>query len=192
MDYMKHLDHFDVIAPIYDKLIRTPQKWNLMKLANLPANGLLLDVGGGTGRVSEALEKCASKVIVTDLSFEMLIRARVNKGLLAVCAQAEKMPFPDDSFDRIIMVDALHHVYSQKNSASELWRLIKPNGRIIIEEPNIEKLSVKIVALLEKLAFMRSHFLSPAEIAQLFKFPKAQIEIVKEGYNSWVLIDKIL
>ena len=189
---MKHLDHFDVIAPMYDRLIRTPQKENLIELGKLPTNGFLLDVGGGTGRVSGALEKYASKVIVTDLSFKMLLRARVNKGLIAVCAKAEKMPFPDHSFDRIIMVDALHHVYSQKNSAFELWRLIKPNGRIIIEEPNIEKLSVKIVALLEKLAFMRSHFLPPAEIAQLFKSPKAQIEIVKEGYNSWVLIDKIL
>lgn len=188
---MKPLDHFDVIAPIYDKLIKAPQKEKLMELAKLPINGFLLDVGGGTGRVSETLETYASKVIVTDLSFEMLLQARANKGLIAVCGQAEKMPFPDNFFDRIIMVDALHHVYNQKNTAFELWRLIKPNGRIIIEEPNIEKLSVKIVALLEKLAFMRSHFLSPNEIAQLFKSPKAQIEIVKEGYNSWVLIDKI-
>ena len=41
-----------------------------------------------------------------------------------------------ESFERVIMVDALHHVYNHARAAAELWRFVKPGGRIVIEEEN--------------------------------------------------------
>ena len=52
-------------------------------------------------------------------------------------------------------------------TAKELWRVLKPGGRIVIEEPDIRTLPVKIMAIFEKLALMRSHFISPSEISQI-------------------------
>ena len=100
------------------------------------------------------------------------------------------MPFPDDYIDRIIMVDALHHVYSQKKTARELWRVLKPGGRLVIEEPDVRTAAVKVVAVLEKLALMRSHFLSPPHIAALFSGSEADIEILREGWSAWVVVNK--
>ena len=60
------------------------------------------------------------------------------------------------------MVDALHHVIHQGQTAREMYRVLKPGGRIVIEEPDIRKFGVKLIAVAEKLLLMRSHFLSPA------------------------------
>jgi demethylmenaquinone methyltransferase/2-methoxy-6-polyprenyl-1,4-benzoquinol methylase len=47
-------------------------------------------------------------------------------------------------------------------------RVLEPEGRSVIEEPDIRTFGVKLVALAEKILLMRSHFLSPIQIASLF------------------------
>jgi len=48
-------DHFDFIAPLYDRIVRLPVSSRLCELLKLPTDGILLDAGGGTGRVSSRL-----------------------------------------------------------------------------------------------------------------------------------------
>ena len=187
---MPLLDHFDLVAPLYDRVIGFQSPERLISLAQLPVEGLLLDAGGGTGRVSFAVRKLVSQVVVADLSFHMLRQAGQKDGLGPVNALTEALPFRDHTFDRIIMIDALHHVCDQGITARELWRLIKPGGRIVIEEPDIRTMIVKIVALAEKMALMRSHFLAPQEIAGLFSFPGARTRITRESYNAWIVVEK--
>ena len=187
---MPLLDHFDVIAPFYDRAIRLREAEKLRKLANLPVDGSLLDAGGGTGRVSQALRGYVTSLVVADASRGMLEQTRRKEKLLPVCSYSEKLPFPDQCFERVIMVDALHHVHNHQETARELWRVVKPGGRIVIEEPDIRTVIVKIVALVEKLALMRSHFLSPPKIKALFPFAQANIFIERDGYTSWVVIEK--
>ena len=147
-----------------------------------------MDVGGGTGRVASALRGHARQIIVADPSFGMLKLAASKPGLQAAAALSERLPFPDDFFQRVIMVDALHHVVDQKKTAHELMRVLEPGGRIVIEEPDIRTKGAKLVALCEKLLLMRSHFLSPSQIAGLFSPGKARI--VTKGFNFWVVIEK--
>ena len=183
------IDHFGILAPFYDHLIPfKPEK--LVALANLPVPGLLLDIGGGTGRVSRHLVGLASGVVVADLSLRMLRQAVAKDGLLPVRAPAEALPFASQTFERVIMVDALHHVISHAKTACELWRVLKPGGRIVIEEPDIRSLAVIFVAVAEKMALMRSHFLTPARIKALFTFPGARIYVTKVGYNALIVIEK--
>ncbi|MCK4801532.1 MAG: hypothetical protein KAS84_06045, partial [Anaerolineales bacterium] len=70
------------------------------------------------------------------------------------------------------------------------WRVLKPGGRIIIEEPNIQHWGVKLVALGEKIALMRSHFLDPAEITDLFRSFPGEKQTHLENILSWVVIGK--
>jgi demethylmenaquinone methyltransferase/2-methoxy-6-polyprenyl-1,4-benzoquinol methylase len=188
---MPILDHFGVIAPYYDRLIRSRNADRMIELANLPVNGALLDAGGGTGRITAALTGMASLLVVADLSVDMLLQSRGKQSLRAVCSYTEKLPFSDRSFERVIMVDALHHVCSHDRAAAELWRVLNIGGRLVIEEPDIRKFSVKLVALAEKMALMRSHFLAPAEIVGLFPYANAKMHVIQDGFNVWVLIDKI-
>lgn len=184
------LDHFGILAPFYERFIKPKLPEKLLALAQPDAGGNVLDIGGGTGRVAIFLTGKAAEIFIADESMGMLMEARKKEELTPVCGQSEKMPLAKESIDRIIMVDALHHVENQQGTADELWRLVKTGGRIVIEEPDIRKFAVKVVALFEKLALMRSHFLDGSEIAALFEEKGALIHSEVEGHTVWVVIEK--
>jgi len=183
-------DHFGILAPVYEKYIKPKYPNTLAGLAQLPIEGSLLDVGGGTGRISQFFSKDVGNLYLADLSHKMLIESQSKKGLHPACSHSEYLPYPDEHFERIIMIDALHHVCDQQQTINELWRVIKPGGRIIIEEPDIHHWAVKLIALAEKLALMRSHFLDTAEIVELFRMFPAKKKTIHEGHIAWVVITK--
>lgn len=188
---MPLLDHFDILAPLYDRLISPPNERRIIRLARLPVQGSLLDVGGGTGRISQYLVGSAKQVVVLDVSHKMLSQAKSKNGLLPVVSLAEGLPFPSGAFERVVMVDALHHLADQDASILELWRVLKPGGVLVVEEPDIRYFAVKMVALAEKLALFRSHFLSPERIARYFDPLGATTQIVREKPNAWVVAEKL-
>ncbi len=187
---MPKLDHFGFLAPLYETFIPPKAPEEMWALADLPVSGALLDAGGGTGRVAQHMRGKAEPVVVADLSCKMLAEAQKKDGLLPVCSHTESLPFPDESFARIIMVDAFHHVCDQRRTVDELWRLLQPGGVLVIEEPDVRSFGVKLVALAEKLALMRSHFLSPQRIADLFQFPRCHVRVEREGYTAWIIARK--
>jgi demethylmenaquinone methyltransferase/2-methoxy-6-polyprenyl-1,4-benzoquinol methylase len=187
---MPLFDHFDILAPFYERFIKAKSPETLLQLTELPSEGFLLDAGGGTGRVSQYFREQVSHVVVADLSFDMLIQAQKKTGLIGINSHTEKFPFPDDTFNRIIMVDALHHVCDQVETAQELWRVLKPGGLLVIEEPDLRTLRVKLLAFAEKLALMRSHFLSPQQIMTLFDGDSARVRYEKLGVICWVIVVK--
>lgn len=187
---MPFLDHFGLIAPFYERAIPLRTVEHLLEHLALPVNGRLLDAGGGTGRVAQALRQHARQVVVADESLGMLKQARRKDGLALAQSHTERLPFPDSSFERVLMVDALHHVAGHAATAGELWRVLKPGGRIVIEEPDVRTLAVKLVALAEKLALMRTYFLSPPQISALFPHETARSHIVQDGFNAWVIVEK--
>jgi ubiquinone/menaquinone biosynthesis C-methylase UbiE len=183
-------DHFGFLSPIYDRLIRAKDPGVMLALLDLPQNGSLLDAGGGTGRIGSTLKPYISLVVIADISPGMLHQAQQKNGLHSVCTPSETLPFPDKTFDRIVMVDALHHVENAATTITELWRVTKPGGKVLIEEPDIRTITVKIVAVFEKIVLMRSHFISPPRIANMFQFLGAKCSITTQGYTSWVLVEK--
>jgi ubiquinone/menaquinone biosynthesis C-methylase UbiE len=190
MKFMPLVDHFDLLAPLYDNFIGYKDPVKIIELGGFPVDGIVLDAGGGTGRISQALIGKATQLIVLDLSFGMLQKASQKDGLKPVCSHTESLPFPDGTFDAVVMVDALHHVCDQSETVLELLRVVKAGGRIVIEEPDIRTFAVKLVALAEKLALMRSRFLSPDQIAALFPSESVNVTIERDSFNSWVMIEK--
>lgn len=181
-------DHFDFIAPVFSR-VGYASVADMIKYADLPTPGRVLDAGGGTGRVANAIREQAGEVVIADPSLGMLRQADRTQLKLA-CSHSESLPFPDGTFERVIMVDALHHVINQGRTAREMYRVLKPGGRIVIEEPDIRKFAVKLIAIGEKLLLMRSHFLAPAEIVALFAFDSSKASIFAAEGNAWVVIDK--
>jgi len=183
---MPAFDHFAAIAPLYARV--TYSKAVLLReIAMLPVNGRLLDVGGGTGRVASAISDLVDDVVVADVSFGMLDKAD-RSSLKPVCGGSESLPFADGSFERVIMVDALHHVIHHADTAREMFRVLKPGGLLVIEEPDIRTFGVKLIALAEKLLLMRSHFLTPDQIVKLF--PDGEKTVKAEDGNAWVIVRK--
>ncbi len=184
------LDHFDMIASIYDRLIGPPNTERLRHLLKLPTDGWLLDGGGGTGRVSSHLNDLIGNIVVSDLSYHMLKKAR-EKKVCPVRAHIEHLPFADEFFDRILVVDALHHFCDQREAIEDLLRVLKPGGRLVIEEPDLNRKAVKLLALAEKILLMRSHFHTPQKIREMIDSCGYSAKIENDGrYTAWVVAEK--
>jgi ubiquinone/menaquinone biosynthesis C-methylase UbiE len=187
---MAKFDHFNVIGPIYDWVFGRNASLRIHEFIELESHHTLLDVGGGTGRVSSKLNAITPHAFIADSAMKMLQVAE-NKGLLVINAESEKLPFEDGSFDRIIMVDVFHHVADQQHTLDEIWRTLRPGGKLVIEEPNIHNWVVKMIALGEKMLFMRSHFRKPQEIIDMCNFQGVnKLDLHTEGGITWLIIEK--
>ena len=188
---MPSFDHFDFLAPWYDHFIHAPPDELLLSLVG-PQARRLLDAGGGTGRVSRRLQTNGRWIVLADTSVEMLRHAILANDFGRVGSQTEQLPFAAESFDCVLIVDALHHVNNQVRTLEDLWRVVAPGGRLLIEEPDIRHFSVKLIAAAEKLALMRSRFLSGEQIAALLQALGAEPNIRRKDHTLWVMADKPL
>ncbi len=184
------MDFFHWIAPLYDRIFRFSDPTQLLTLLEPDAEQRLLDVGGGTGRVAHSLTEYMGQVCVVDVSAGMLAQAR-DKGLCACRGGAERLPFSDGALDRVLVVDAFHHFQDWPQAASELLRVLRPGGRIVIEEPDIRHSAVKFIALGERLLLMRSRFYAPDDLAQLFWAEGGRVRLYEgQGAVYWAVIER--
>jgi ubiquinone/menaquinone biosynthesis C-methylase UbiE len=184
-------DHFDFIAPWYDRIVRLPVSSRLTELLKLPGDAILLDASGGTGRSSSHLRPMVANLVVCDLSLPMLRQAQDKGGMLLVQTRAEKLPFREGIFDRVMVIDALHHFFDQQAAIGELIRVLKPEGRLIIEEPDRRHWTIKLLAIAEKMVGMRSHIHGIADIVNRIAAEGLVAQVVwGDGFTSWVVADK--
>jgi len=187
---MSKFDHFSFISPIYDHIFGRHVDHEIVAFARLEPRMRILDVGGGTGRVSTLFQTEVRSVVVSDSAIGMLRQAQA-RGLCSVVSHAEKLPYAAGQFDRVIIVDAFHHVADQQATLDEMRRMTAPGGQIIIEEPDIRNFMVKLIAVGEKLLLMRSHFHRPEVIAEMGAGNRAaDIEIHRKNGNAWIIITK--
>lgn len=184
------MDHFDFIAPFYDQLARPPDRSRFQRLLKLPCDGRLLDAGGGTARISSNLSGMIGQIVVSDLSHRMLKQAS-KKAVLPVESRVEQLPFADETFGRILIVDALHHFNDQHRAISDLLRVLKSGGRLAIEEYDLNHKGVKLLALAEKVMGIRSRFLRPAEIREMIGTNGVSAKIEHPSrFTAWIIADK--
>lgn len=95
--------------------------------------GLYLDIGCGTGNYTNELQKRGFQFIGIDPSSEMLDKAKIkNPQIEWQIGTAENTGLPDQYVDGIIGSLTLHHWASIKNGFSELHKVLKKDGRIVI------------------------------------------------------------
>ena len=93
----------------------------------------VLDVATGTGMVaSELVRRYDCTVVGLDQSADMLHVARTRRGVFAelVEGRAERLPFPDASFDHLTFTYLLRYVDDPAAVMRELARVVKPGGRV--------------------------------------------------------------
>ena len=186
---MPGIDHFGFLAPWYDRIIKYKEDVEFIKWAALPFSGNLLDIGGGTGRVSRSMIDRVQNLVISDVSFGML-RIAKGKGLSATCALGELLPYPCESFGRVLIVDALHHCVNQREVIEDAWRILKPGGYLLIVEPNYDHSSGKFIRLFENILLMKSKFLPDSAIISLLLDLSTQISIKHMKGNSWFKVKK--
>ena len=105
-------------------------------LAPLTGNERALDVGCGTGAFAYALAPLVGEVVGVDSSEEYVASARAHapEGCRFVLGNAESLDFPYGDFDLVGCLRVLHHVRRPELVVSELARVTRPGGRIVIAD----------------------------------------------------------
>ncbi|HUL19768.1 MAG TPA: bifunctional demethylmenaquinone methyltransferase/2-methoxy-6-polyprenyl-1,4-benzoquinol methylase UbiE [Steroidobacteraceae bacterium] len=142
---------FDSVADNYDLMndLMSAGSHRLWKrftlgLANLRPGQRALDVAGGTGDLAAGLARQVGErglVVLTDINAAMLARGRdrlINAGLTTsiayVQANAERLPFPDSSFDCITIGFGLRNVTDKAAALAAMRRALKPGGQLLVLE----------------------------------------------------------
>ncbi|NLY72172.1 MAG: methyltransferase domain-containing protein [Tissierellia bacterium] len=101
-----------------------------------PSEGLRgLDIGCGLGAtINHVREKWKLDMEGVDQSKILLAQARDNFGLELVEAQADKLPFPDESFDFVLMECSLSLMEDSRAALSEAARILKTGGHLFISD----------------------------------------------------------
>lgn len=169
---------FDSVADRYDLMndlmsAGTHRLWKrfTLALANLRSGQRALDVAGGSGDLAAGLLRQVGSrgfVVLSDINAAMLSRGRdrlIDEGFVGnvgfVQANAERLPFPDNTFDCITIGFGLRNVTDKTAALGAMRRTLKPGGQLLILEfsrprapglaPLYDAYSFRILPLLGKL-----------------------------------------
>ena len=120
------------------------ERWThnaLEKSERLESQSSVLDIGGGDGQhVNYLSGSFASYTIFDLLDHSTKLNPSISDGDIPkinfVVGNAEKLPFEDDSFDRVIVTCLLHHVDSPANVLKECRRVLRNGGLLSLYLPN--------------------------------------------------------
>src|SRR5213083_516823 len=109
----------------------------ILMAARILSDQTVLDVGSGTGFLTQAASRKARKVIALDLSDSMIAETRAKLGGSKVefrSGSAEQRPLPDASVDAVIGNMHLHHCPSPETAVKEITRVLAPKGRLVLSD----------------------------------------------------------
>ena len=133
---------FNGVAKYYDRTNDVLSMGNafIWRIATTKAVGPLpgeriLDIAAGTGTSSASLAKSGAEVIAADFSAGMITVGRLKHPKITfVEADAMSLPFADGEFDAVTISFGLRNVEQPKKALAEMFRVLKPGGRLIICE----------------------------------------------------------
>jgi len=111
-------------------------------VANVQPGQQVLDIAGGTGDLALAFAKKAGPsglVVHTDINESMLRVGRdrlLNNGLTnpVLLCDAERLPFPDNYFDRVSVAFGLRNMTHKDAALAEMQRVLRPGGKLLVLE----------------------------------------------------------
>ena len=138
---------FDSVASRYDLMndlmsggLHRFWKWFTVGQAALRPGMKVLDLATGSGDLARAMARRKGiQVWMTDINAAMLSIGRdraIDRGLAlpAVQCDAERLPFPDGSFDRVTVAFGLRNMTHKDLALAEMYRVLKPGGMALVLE----------------------------------------------------------
>ncbi|WP_253737216.1 class I SAM-dependent methyltransferase [Halohasta salina] len=196
---------FDRLAPLYDLVMPAADQAALTAgLARAERSvDHLLDLGGGSGRATIAVE--APERTVVDVSRPMLRRARSRQPdetgrrlgrpadggpvgpLGAVQGDARELPLADDAVDAAIVVDAFHHMLDHATVVAEVARVVRPGGVFVVREFDPSHPLGWGLVRAEHAIGMGSTFRTPDELAGLLADAGFDVALLDGGFQYTVV-----
>jgi demethylmenaquinone methyltransferase/2-methoxy-6-polyprenyl-1,4-benzoquinol methylase len=142
----------------------------------------VLDVGGGTGRVSRVLD---AETIVVDAARGMCSAAR-ERADAVVQGDARALPFADASADAVVVVDALHHMADIGDVFAAVHRVLRPGGVCVVREFDPSTLRGRGLVIGERLVGFDSQFYTPAAVRERLQRAGFDATVTDRGFTYTV------
>jgi SAM-dependent methyltransferase len=110
----------------------------ILELLDDPAGKTNLDLGADNGVISYLLRQRGGRWCSADLDERAVASIRQLVGDEVYRLEGAAMPFPDQSFDQVVIVDYLEHIPDDRAFARELERILKPGGTLIVNVPHLQ------------------------------------------------------
>ena len=132
---------WDNVAGVYDVFVyiingRTHRKLREIIVGLIRPEDSVLECACGTGFLSAVIAPRCNSLIATDFSKRMLKRAEKNCAVFRNVEFREadilSLPFPDDSFDKVVAGNVIHLLGKPLTALHELDRVCRPSGKLII------------------------------------------------------------
>lgn len=134
----KNLSHYEEVKELTTQLVR---------FAEVNPNSIILDAGCGAGALTFEIAEIQKgvKIFGVNVARNQLVSAnkyRIENSIQQVAfleSDYHYLPFPDETFDIVIFCESYIHSYDKKALAREVYRIIKPNGNIVLSDTFIER-----------------------------------------------------
>jgi 2-polyprenyl-3-methyl-5-hydroxy-6-metoxy-1,4-benzoquinol methylase len=104
----------------------------------------LLDVGCGSGTLLGLLKQRRFRPVGVDFSAAAARVAEAENGVDVVVGSLDQASFPAGSFDIVTLFHVMEHVTNPRRVLTEVSRILRPNGSVILQVPNIDSLQFKM------------------------------------------------
>ena len=125
---------------------------------------------GDIGSFGQKLRMLGLDVIILDNTrYHDVCHSLVfNQNCNSIKGCLEYLPFGEDHFDKIIILNYFNHINDINRALKELYRALKTHGEVIIEEENMKNLYVKLRALKHRVCGENIKYYYPNQILQIF------------------------
>ena len=134
--YERFAEKFDAEMNMYDLRRRLEVVFDELLEGHDLKGKSFLDAGCGTGHFSKMAKERGAFVISLDVGTHLLHQAKNKSDVNGVVSDVQKLCFDRDTFDYVLSTEVIEHTQHPENAVSELIRILKPGGILIIAVPN--------------------------------------------------------
>lgn len=108
--------------------------------------GVVADIGGGFGRLADFLSRYSQNIfLIEPAAFQRKLgQSFISNQIMLQEGNSERTGLQTKSCDLVVMIRVMHHILDPEASVSELWRILKPNGLLVLEFANSHNFKARI------------------------------------------------
>lgn len=165
----------------YDNFNSNPYGSQVKVIELVGKNKKVLEIGCASGRISKRLSENGCSVVGVEIDKKSAIKAEkfCHKVINSDIEALEKLDYPNNYFDVILLSNVLEHLHSPPKVLKNLKKYLNKNGYIVVVLPNIANIIIRINLLFGKFDYEESGILDKTHLR--FFNEKSSKNLLKEA-----------